>query len=200
MKVKDSFILRNIAGNNVVLPMGASSESFSGMMTLNETGVCGNSARRRSAGRMKQIVDMKKLEPSIREIVGAGGNVRLTVTGKSMMPTLIEHRDSVILEKPDKLKKSDIVLYQRSNGDYVLHRIVKIKKDGLGMCGDNQMVVEFPILPEQVIAVVSAIVRKGRRIEKTAFGYRFSAFLWTNLIPMRPMIYKTAMKIRARFK
>ena len=39
MKIKDSFILRNIAGNNVVLPMGASSESFSGMMTLNETGV-----------------------------------------------------------------------------------------------------------------------------------------------------------------
>ena len=39
MKIKNTFILRNVAGNNVVLPMGASSETFSGMMTLNETGV-----------------------------------------------------------------------------------------------------------------------------------------------------------------
>ena len=38
MKIKDTFILRNIAGNNIVLPVGASSESFSGMMTLNESG------------------------------------------------------------------------------------------------------------------------------------------------------------------
>ena len=39
MKIKDTFILRNVAGNHVVLPVGASSESFSGMMMLNETGV-----------------------------------------------------------------------------------------------------------------------------------------------------------------
>ncbi len=38
MKIKNTFILRNVAGNNVVLPMGASTEAFSGMMTLNETG------------------------------------------------------------------------------------------------------------------------------------------------------------------
>lgn len=39
MKIKDSFILRNVAGSHVVLPMGASSEKFSGMLKLNETGV-----------------------------------------------------------------------------------------------------------------------------------------------------------------
>lgn len=39
MKIKETFILRNIAGNNIVLPVGASSETFSGMMTLNESGV-----------------------------------------------------------------------------------------------------------------------------------------------------------------
>lgn len=39
MKIKDSFILRNVAGSHVVLPMGASSAKFSGMLKLNETGV-----------------------------------------------------------------------------------------------------------------------------------------------------------------
>lgn len=149
---------------------------------------------------MKQIVDMKRLEPSIREIIGAGGNVKLTVTGQSMMPTLIEHRDSVILEKPGKLKKSDIVLYQRSNGDYVLHRIVKIKKDGLALCGDNQRCVEFPIMPEQVIAVVSAIVRKGKKIGKKDVGYKISSFIWTNFISLRPWMFKNVMKVKNRLK
>ncbi len=149
---------------------------------------------------MKQIVDMKKLEPSIREIVGAGGNVRLTVTGQSMMPTLIEHRDCVILTKPGNLKKGDIILYQRTNGDYVLHRITKVKKDGLELCGDNQMKPEFPVLPEQVIAVVSAIIRKGKLIEKSSITYRVSAFIWTNFIPLRPFMLKTVIKIKSRLK
>ena len=39
MKIKGSFILRNVAGSHVVLPMGASSAKFSGMLNLNETGV-----------------------------------------------------------------------------------------------------------------------------------------------------------------
>ena len=39
MKIKDNFMLRNVAGSHVVLPMGASSAKFSGMLKLNETGV-----------------------------------------------------------------------------------------------------------------------------------------------------------------
>lgn len=145
---------------------------------------------------MKHIVEMKKLEPAIREIVGAGGKVRLTVTGQSMMPTLCEYRDSVVLEKPKRLKKSDIILYQRKNGDYVLHRIVKVKKEGYGLCGDNQTVVEFPIEKEQIIAVVSSVVRKGKTIDKRNVWYRIRAFFWTNFIPLRPFIYKTVMTLK----
>lgn len=149
---------------------------------------------------MKQIVEMKKLEPVIREIIDAGGTVRLTVTGNSMLPTLVEKRDSVILTKPEKLKKTDIILYQRKNGDYVLHRIVKADKNGLHLCGDNQMVIEYPVLPEQVIAVVSAIVRKGRLIEAGSFGYRLSSFIWSNFISLRPFMFKTVVNIKNRQK
>ncbi len=39
MKVKDLFILKNIAGSNVVMPVGVSAEQFDGMISLNETGV-----------------------------------------------------------------------------------------------------------------------------------------------------------------
>ncbi len=39
MKVKDLFILKKIAGSNVVMPVGVSAEKFDGMISLNETGV-----------------------------------------------------------------------------------------------------------------------------------------------------------------
>ncbi len=38
MKIKDNFILREIAGSYVVVPVGDLSLDFSGVITLNETG------------------------------------------------------------------------------------------------------------------------------------------------------------------
>lgn len=147
---------------------------------------------------MKQIVDMGKIESTIREIVGAGGVVRLTVTGQSMLPTLVEKRDSVLLTKPDKVKKGDIVLYQRSNGDYVLHRIVKKKKDTFCLCGDNQTMIEYPIYPEQIFGVVSGIIRKGKTISTNNIRYRIASFTWTNFIKLRPFILKSYIKMKRK--
>ncbi len=39
MKVKDGFILRSVAGSNIVVPTGQRSMDFNGMITLNDTGV-----------------------------------------------------------------------------------------------------------------------------------------------------------------
>lgn len=39
MKIKYGFTLRNIAGKMVVLPFGASTVDFTGMLSLNESGV-----------------------------------------------------------------------------------------------------------------------------------------------------------------
>lgn len=38
MKIKEDFILRNVAGNNVVVPIGQNSVDFNGMISLNDTG------------------------------------------------------------------------------------------------------------------------------------------------------------------
>lgn len=38
MKIKEGFLLRNVAGNNVVVPVGKATLDFNGMMSLNETG------------------------------------------------------------------------------------------------------------------------------------------------------------------
>lgn len=38
MKIKEGFLLREVAGSHVVVPVGGTSMDFSGMITLNETG------------------------------------------------------------------------------------------------------------------------------------------------------------------
>ena len=38
MKIKEGFILRNVAGSNVVVPVWQATVDFNGMMSLNDTG------------------------------------------------------------------------------------------------------------------------------------------------------------------
>ena len=38
MKIKDGFMLREVAGSNVVVPVGKRADEFNGMVHLNETG------------------------------------------------------------------------------------------------------------------------------------------------------------------
>ncbi|MBR2929896.1 MAG: PqqD family protein [Clostridia bacterium] len=38
MKIKEGFVLRHVAGTDVVLPISGATLSFRGMLTLNETG------------------------------------------------------------------------------------------------------------------------------------------------------------------
>jgi hypothetical protein len=39
MKINENFLLRDIAGQKVVLPVGEAAEKFNGMIRLNDTGI-----------------------------------------------------------------------------------------------------------------------------------------------------------------
>lgn len=38
MKIKDGYVLREVAGNTIVIPVGEAAIDFNGMINLNETG------------------------------------------------------------------------------------------------------------------------------------------------------------------
>ena len=38
MKLKQEFVLRNVAGDNILIPISSKDDSFKGIITLNETG------------------------------------------------------------------------------------------------------------------------------------------------------------------
>lgn len=116
--------------------------------------------------------------PLIRQTLEQGRSVRFSPRGTSMLPLIRQDRDSVLLSPaPAELKKYDIALYRRGNGQYVLHRIVKAGPVCTCM-GDNQFVPEPGIRREQIIAVVSAISRDGSELEANCLRLRIYSRLW----------------------
>lgn len=145
---------------------------------------------------MKNEVDISEMMPIIEETLKSGKQVKFKVRGQSMYPTLIEQRDSVVLEKKDRYKRYDIILYRRDNGHYVLHRIVGTKKGCFKLCGDNQTEIEYPIRKDQVIAAAVSLERKGGKIDVNSFKYNMAVHIWTDFIPLRPLMMKAVFGIR----
>ena len=109
---------------------------------------------------------MNNIELSMSEIwelanvvISSGGEFRLFHKGTSMMPLLRQGKDSVVLVAPNDIKKNDILLYKRANGQFVMHRAIKIKNDEYIMCGDNQYEHERGIKKENILAKVKGIYR-----------------------------------------
>ncbi len=130
---------------------------------------------------------MAELSPLIAEILQGGGEVILTITGRSMLPLLRDRRDKVCLVHPREqpLRQYDIPLYQRTDGSFVLHRIIAVGPAGYAVCGDNQEVREYPVLPSQVIGVAKGFWRDGNYTACSDFWYRLYSRLWVVLIPLR---------------
>lgn len=115
--------------------------------------------------------------------------VPVPVTGTSMTPFLYPG-DTVYLSLPEgELKKGDIVLYVRPGGRYILHRIVKVKKDGsFLMLGDSQLAKE-PVAAEQIRAKVVRASRRGTMIGPGDRDWELFAVGWVKLAPIRRQIF-----------
>lgn len=102
---------------------------------------------------MRDLVNLEELYPLMAEVIAKGGTFRFYPRGTSMLPMLVEGKDSVELGMADTLQAGDVVFYRRDNGAFVLHRLIEKNKNGtLTMCGDNQLSLEYGIRPEQVLA------------------------------------------------
>lgn len=133
----------------------------------------------------EKSVRLEALMPLIQEELAAGKTVRFSPRGTSMLPMLRQGIDRVVLSAlPETLRKYDIPLYQRENGQYVLHRIVDADRT-ITCMGDNQFEAEAGLRREQMIAVVTGFTR-GRKEYTTAYlPYRIYCRFWHYSRPVR---------------
>ena len=132
------------------------------------------------------------------DILRTQGKLVYINTGTSMMPLLRQHRDLLIIAPPptDRLRLWDVPLYKRDNGQYIMHRVLWVRKDDYIMCGDNQFWLERGIADRHIVGVLEAVnrngkvmaIRKGTEYGSVPLLYRIYVFLWCVFFPIRAMI------------
>lgn len=131
-------------------------------------------------------IPMEELAKLLSLQMESGGVARLVVTGSSMHPTLRHRKDAVFLRPVEReLRRGDLILYRRNNGQFVLHRIIsKPKEDAFFCSGDNQWQIE-KVEASQVIAVTDGFIRNGKSYREDHPGYRAWVGFWLFLFPVR---------------
>ena len=108
---------------------------------------------------MERVLDTREYVSALREIVEQGGEVSMVIWGSSMAPFLVHGRDIIFFSSPDRpLRRGDMVFYQRENGQFVMHRIYRVTKEGYDMVGDGQTQIEQGIRREQIF---QRLVKQG---------------------------------------
>ena len=115
------------------------------------------------------------------------GYLVYTNKGVSMMPLLRENRDVMLIEKKQpgvRCRRLDAVLFRRDNGQYVLHRVLEVREKDYLIVGDNCFQKEY-VRDDQILGVMTSVVRDGRTIKVTDMDYLAYVHLWCDLYPMR---------------
>lgn len=136
--------------------------------------------------------------PVIQEILDKGTSARITVTGMSMYPFLRENIDSVELSSAKCLdiRRGDIVMVLRDSNQYVMHRVIKVEKDCFYIVGDAQQSIEGPLNYNQIIAKITAVWRKDKKIDCFNAWWNFLSNFWMILLPFRGVIIKSYRILR----
>lgn len=126
---------------------------------------------------------------SIEEVLAGGGIYSGLTTGISMEPLIHHQKDNIIIVKPEgRLKKYDIPVYRGKNGNYVMHRVIKVCSDHYVIIGDNTKTLEY-VKDEQIVGVLIGFYKNGKKyidLETNKF-YKLYSRLWVAIRPLRPL-------------
>lgn len=133
-----------------------------------------------------RYIDTREYVSALRDLVQQGREVSLIISGSSMSPFLIHERDVICFKAPDRdLRRGDMVFYQRDSGQFVMHRILKVRPEGFYMIGDAQTEIEGPVRRDQIFALITKVKRKDKWMEPGDFWWEFFAKVWLRMIPFR---------------
>ena len=129
---------------------------------------------------------------SFEEEIQRKGYLLYRVEGDSMMPLIRQDKDLVLISgKPDgRLKKYDVPLYKRDSGQYVLHRVLRVRENDYVLCGDNRWQRETDISDRHIIGVLTAVIRNGKKLPTNSRRYRLYSHLWCDLFYLRAFLLR----------
>ena len=134
------------------------------------------------------MTDKVIIEEAIR-LVSEGVSVTYPVNGWSMLPFIIGGKESVILQKVDKVQKGDVVLAWVDGNRYVVHRVIRICGDEVTLMGDGNLYgVEHCRLGDVKAWVAYVVDQYGKKRDINCRWRRRAAIAWWWLRPIRRYI------------
>ena len=124
----------------------------------------------------------------VEQLLAEGKSVRIKAKGRSMEPFIRDGRDEIVLAAGIAPEIGRTVLARTAEG-IVLHRVINIEGNAVTLMGDGNLYKTESCLREDIIAVATRIVRKGKEIDPECFMERFKARIWRIARPLRrPML------------
>lgn len=134
---------------------------------------------------------------SFEEMLKVKGYLLYTNVGVSMMPLLRERRDIIeIRPLQGRAKRYDAILYKHGN-KYILHRVLKVRPQDYVICGDHNFRREYGITDDQILGVMTRVIRDGKSIYPTDWKYRLYVHLWCDFYHVRAAILYAKMLFRS---
>ncbi len=122
--------------------------------------------------------------------------------GISMRPMLTQRTEQLLIERlTDLPQKNDVVLYRRSSGQYVLHRVIRREKTHYLIRGDNCYGKPEKVIPQNIIGILKGFYRGETYIDcKKSRGYRAYVLFWRLSYPIRLPIHHSLRLLRRAIK
>lgn len=121
--------------------------------------------------------------------------------GFSMYPMLRQNYDTVIIKKIDKKPcQNDVVFYQKDDGKYVLHRVIKVKKNGYVIRGDNCFFNEYDVKDRHILGILEGFYRGEKYIDcNKNVGYKFYVFFYRRTYYIR-YAWRSVLRFLSKIK
>ena len=117
---------------------------------------------------------------SFEEVLSKDGELIFTNVGYSMYPLIKQREDVLRIIKTDTYKRGDILLYKSEIDHYVLHRVLKIKKDKIILAGDYNYWKDKPITKDKVLGKLISITKKDGTLIDLSKDKKARKFFYTN--------------------
>ena len=119
------------------------------------------------------------------EVLEKDGELFFTNVGYSMYPLIRQREDILHIVKTDTFKRGDIILFKSSQDHYVLHRILRIKKDKIITAGDYNYFKDQPIALNQILGKLISIKKKDGQEIDLSKNKKARKFFYTNFFHIK---------------
>ena len=119
------------------------------------------------------------------EVLEKDNELFFTNVGYSMYPLIRQREDILHIVKTDSFKRGDIILYKSELDHYVLHRILRIKKDTIICAGDYNYFKDKPITLDKVLGKLIEIKKIDGKTIDLSKDKKVRKFFYTNFFHVK---------------